>query len=71
VNGAMRAAALALLGAGIVVVVFGVNGVNAPSSDISRFFTGAPTDRAAWTLVGGIAMVVAGLALLVPGFRKS
>jgi hypothetical protein len=71
VNGAMRAAALALLGAGIVVVVFGVDGVNAPSSDISRFFTGAPTDRAAWMLAGGIAMVVAGLALLLPSFRKS
>jgi UPF0716 family protein affecting phage T7 exclusion len=28
-------------------------------------------DRAAWTLVGGIALVVAGLAALVPGFRKS
>jgi Protein of unknown function (DUF3185) len=71
VNGAMlRVAALGLLGAGIVLVVFGVDGVNAPSSDISRFFTGAPTDRAMWTLVGGIAMVVAGLAALVPGFFR-
>jgi len=70
VNGAMRAAALALLGAGIVLVVFGVNGMNAPSSDISRFFTGAPTDRATWMLAGGVAMVVAGLAGLLPGFRK-
>ena len=66
----MRAAALALLGAGIVLVVFGVNGMNAPSSDISRFFTGAPTDRATWMLAGGVAMVVAGLAGLLPGFRK-
>jgi Protein of unknown function (DUF3185) len=71
VNGAMRIAALALLAGGIVLVVFGVNGVNAPSSDVSRFFTGAPTDRATWMLAGGAAMVVAGLAGLLPIFRKS
>ncbi|HEX9183789.1 MAG TPA: DUF3185 family protein [Burkholderiales bacterium] len=70
-NGVMRAGALALLAGGIVLVVFGVNGMNAPSSDISRLFTGAPTDRAMWMLVGGIAMGVAGLAGLLPAFRKS
>jgi Protein of unknown function (DUF3185) len=70
VNGALRAAALALLAAGVVLVIYGVNAGNAPSSDISRFFTGAPTDRATWMLAGGIAMVVAGLAAVLPGFRK-
>jgi hypothetical protein len=33
-------------------------------------FNGAPTDRATWMLAGGAAMVVAGLAGLMRGFRK-
>jgi hypothetical protein len=70
VNGGLRAAALALLAGGIVLVVMGVNAMNAPSSEISRLFTGAPTDRATWMLAGGIAMVVAGLAGVLPGFRR-
>jgi hypothetical protein len=45
--------------------------MNSPGSDLSRFFTGAPTDRATWMLVGGVAMIVAGLAGLLPGLRKS
>jgi len=67
----MKAAALALLAAGIVLTVYGVNAMNSASSSLSRFFTGAPTDRAIWMLLGGIAMLVAGLALLLPGFRKN
>jgi UPF0716 family protein affecting phage T7 exclusion len=45
--------------------------MKAASSSLSRFFTGAPTDRAIWMLLGGIAMLVAGFALLLPGFRKN
>lgn len=67
----MKAAALALLAAGIVLTIYGVNAVNSASSSFSRFFTGAPTDRAIWMLLGGVAMLVAGLALLLPGFRKN
>ncbi len=69
-NGAIRVAAFALLAGGLVLVVFGVNGMNSPGSEVSRFFTGAPSDRATWMLAGGIAMVVAGLAGVLPGFRK-
>jgi hypothetical protein len=67
----MKAAALALLAGGILLTIFGVSAMNSTSSDIARFFTGAPTDRATWMLVGGIVMLVAGAAGLVPGFRKT
>jgi len=66
-----KAVALALLAGGVLLLVFGVNAMNSPGSDLSRFFTGAPTDRATWLLVGGVAMIVAGLAGLLPGLRKS
>ncbi len=62
----IKAIALALLVGGILLTAFGVNAMNSGSSDISRLFTGAPTDRAILMLVGGIVMLVAGLAGLIP-----
>ena len=59
-----------MLDAGIVLTIHGVNAMNSASCSLSRFFTGAPTDRAMWMLLGGIAMLVAGLAVMLPGFRK-
>ncbi len=56
--------ALALLAAGVLLLIFGINAMNSTSSEISRLFTGAPTDRAIWMLVGGIAAAAVGLALL-------
>jgi uncharacterized membrane protein len=67
----IKAVALALLAGGIVLAFFGMNAVDSANSDISRFFTGAPTDRAMWMLVGGIVMLVAGLAGLLLGSRRS
>ncbi len=55
---------LALLAGGIVFIVLGINATNSFSSDVSRFFTGSPTDKAVWMLIGGIAAALAGLAML-------
>lgn len=55
---------LALLAGGIVLIVVGVNAMNSFSSDVSRFFTGSPTDKAVWMLIGGIVAAVIGLATL-------
>jgi Protein of unknown function (DUF3185) len=53
--------AVALLAAGIALLIFGFNATNSLGSDISRFFTGSPTDRAIWMLVGGAVLSAAGL----------
>jgi uncharacterized membrane protein YidH (DUF202 family) len=66
----IKAVALALLAGGIALTIFGVDAMNSANSDISRFFTGAPTDRTMWLLVGGIVMLVAGLAGLLSTSRK-
>ena len=55
---------LALLVGGIVLIVIGVNATNSFSSDVSRFFTGSPTDKAVWMLIGGILAAIVGLAML-------
>jgi hypothetical protein len=55
---------LALLVGGIVLIILGFNATNSFSSDVSRFFTGSPTDKAVWMLLGGLVAAVAGLATL-------
>ena len=59
-----KVVSLALLAGGIVLIVIGFNATDSFSSDVSRFFTGSPTDKAVWMLLGGILAAVFGLAML-------
>jgi uncharacterized membrane protein YidH (DUF202 family) len=61
---------LAILAGGVVLVVFGVTATNSFSSDVSRFFTGSPTDKAIWMIIGGIVAIVVGLGGLTLGKPK-
>jgi len=63
------AASLAFLVGGVVLLIFGISAADSLSSDISRFFTDSPTDKAIWMLVVGTVLTVIGLAGLVHGFR--
>ena len=56
---------LALVIGGIAFIVIGINATNSFNSDVSRFFTGSPTDKAVWMLIGGIIASVVGLATLL------
>jgi hypothetical protein len=56
-----RILSLALLVGGIVLIVYGVNASKSISSDISRLFTGSPTDQTVWFLLGGIVAAAIGL----------
>ena len=62
---------LAVFALGIVLLIFGFNESHSFSSDISRTFTGNPTDRSIWFIAGGAAAVVVGLILSIRGMRKS
>ena len=55
---------LALLVGGIVLIVTGFNATNSFTSDVSRFFTGSPTNKAIWMLLGGSLVALVGLARL-------
>jgi hypothetical protein len=52
---------LALLVIGVVLLVMGVTESDSISSSFSRLFTGEPTDRAIWLLVGGGLAAIVGL----------
>jgi hypothetical protein len=62
-----RAVSLALLAGGILLIIFGIMASTSFTSDISRFFTGSPTDKAIWMLVGGVVASVVGAAGLLRG----
>jgi hypothetical protein len=53
---------LALLVGGVILIIVGINATNSFSSDVSRFFTGSPTNKAVWMLIGGSVAAIVGLA---------
>lgn len=58
---------LALLAVGIALIIFGISASESIGSDVSRFFTGKPTDKSMWLLLGGIAATVVGSVM---SFRR-
>ncbi|MCL4180122.1 MAG: DUF3185 family protein [Verrucomicrobia bacterium] len=64
-----RIVSLALLVGGIVLLVFGISATDSFGSDVSRFFTGSPTDKAIWMLLGGAVATVVGLGLTLRNWR--
>ncbi len=61
---------LAIFALGVVLLIFGFNESQSFGSDVSRAFTGNPTDRSMWLIAGGGVAVVAGLILAVRGMRR-
>jgi len=64
-----RFVGIAMLAAGILLIIFGINASQSFASDVSRFFNGSPTDKSIWLLAGGILLSVLGLVLTVRGAR--
>ena len=60
---------LFLIVGGAVLMVFGISAMNSFGSDLSRFFTGSPTDKAVWMLIGGIVAIMAGLSFVWRGSK--
>jgi uncharacterized membrane protein YidH (DUF202 family) len=65
-----KTVSVALLAGGILLLIFGIIAYDSASSDISRFFTGSPTDKSIWLLVGGVVATVVGLGGLMRGSKS-
>ena len=63
-----RGIGLALLAIGIALIVFGISASESFGSEAKRFFTGTPTDKSMWLLLGGIAATTVGA---VTSMRKA
>jgi hypothetical protein len=61
---------LILLILGIVLIVYGVSASNSLGSDFSRLFTGSPTDKSIWMLIGGVVAAVIGLGGVMRGSKS-
>jgi Protein of unknown function (DUF3185) len=61
---------LAIFALGIVLLIFGFNESQSFGSDVSRFFTGNPTNHSIWLIAGGGASVVLGLFLALRARRE-
>ena len=62
---------LALLVGGVVLIIIGINATNSFNSNVSRFFTGSPTDKAVWMLIGGAVAAVIGLVSTMRNRKKA
>ena len=62
---------IAILTGGIILMIVGINATNSFSSDVSRFFTGSPTDKAVWMLIGGIVATLIGLTTLMRNAKQT
>lgn len=61
---------LGIFAVGIVLLIFGFNESRSFASDVSRFFTGNPTNHSIWLIVGGAVAVIVGLFLALTARRK-
>lgn len=57
-----RTVSLVLIVIGVALIVFGVVAMDSFSSDVSRFFTGTPTDKSVWMLIAGVVAAAVGLS---------
>jgi hypothetical protein len=51
---------LGLLALGVVLLVMGFNSADSIGSHFSRFFTGNPTDKSIWLILGGVVSILLG-----------
>jgi uncharacterized membrane protein YidH (DUF202 family) len=56
-----KAISIALILGGVVLLYFGGQAFHSLSSDVSRVFTGSPTNKAIFLIAGGVVATLAGL----------
>lgn len=55
-----RFAGFVVLAIGVVLLVMGLTAADSVGSEISRLFTGAPTNKSIWLMLGGVAAIAIG-----------
>lgn len=58
-----RIAGIVVLVIGVLLLIWGLNASEAFSSGISKVFTGSPTNKAIYLMVGGAILIAAGAGL--------
>jgi len=64
-----KAASIAILVVGVILLIFGINAHDSLASSAKEVVTGTPTDRSMWLIIlGVIGIIIGGLGSL---FRRS
>jgi hypothetical protein len=66
-----KSISFALLVLGIILLIYGANASDSIGSSFSRFFTGNPTDKTVWLILGGAVATAVGAAGLFRGSKAS
>ena len=62
--------AVVLLAVGVILVIWGLNASESFGSNVSKLFTGAPTDKTIWLIVAGIVIGASGLFGMFSGSKN-
>jgi uncharacterized membrane protein YidH (DUF202 family) len=65
-----KAISFALIVGGVVLLYFGGQSFHSFSNDVSRVFTGAPTNKTIFLIAGGVVATLAGLTGLIVSGRR-
>jgi hypothetical protein len=66
-----KAISLAILVAGVILIIYGIDASNSAGSSLSRMANGSPTDKTTWLLVGGSVLSIVGLAGVFRGSKTT
>ena len=66
-----RIGGIVLLVVGVILFIIGMNASDSLADRFSNFFTGHFTDATVWYIIGGVALAVLGLVLVMFGGRKT
>ncbi len=64
-----KSLSFALLVGGVILIIYGISANDSTASGFSRFFTGNPTDKTMWLLIGGAVVTVVGASGLIRGTK--
>jgi uncharacterized membrane protein YidH (DUF202 family) len=65
-----KAISIALIVGGVLLLYFGGQAFNSVSSEVSRVFTGSPSNKAIMLIVGGVVATLAGITGMALSGRK-
>ncbi len=66
----IKAISVALIAGGVVLLYFGGQSFHSLANDVSRVFTGAPTNKTIWLIAGGVVATLAGIIGLTASSGK-
>lgn len=65
-----KAISIALIVSGVVLLYFGGQSFHSLGNEVSRFFTGSPTNKTIWLIAGGVVATIAGITGLALPSRR-